>query len=150
MGEAMDLNFWTTEWPLISSAPHLAIGGALAIALVVWALVSWNYRRQINALKAESAARGARLASARKKEAVVSQKRNELEATVQLLNNQMTTITAPDTIAATTQSVAQIARELASSNIELSTVLRQGIDDVEERRAKVTLTSGDNPPGPRL
>ena len=146
----MDLNFWATEWPLMNSAPHLAIGGAIAIALVVWALVSWDYRRQMKVLKAESGARDARLALARERETLVSQKRNELEATVQLLNNQMTTISAPDTIAATTQSVAQIARELASANIALSTVLRQGINDVEERRAQVTLTSGDNPPVPRL
>jgi hypothetical protein len=132
----MDLNFWATEWPLISSAPHLAIGGAIAVALVVWALVSWGYRRQINALRAESGARNARLALAREREAFVSQKRNELEATVQLLNNQTTTNTAADAIAATTQSVTQIARELASANIALSTALRQGIDDVEERRAK--------------
>jgi hypothetical protein len=37
----MDLSFWTHEWQLIGSAPHLAIGGAIVIALAVWALVSW-------------------------------------------------------------------------------------------------------------
>ena len=39
----MDLTFWNEEWPLIRDAPHLAIGGAIAIALAVWALVSSAY-----------------------------------------------------------------------------------------------------------
>ena len=81
----MDLTFWNQEWPLIRDAPHLAIGGAIAIALAVWALVSWSYRRTIARLKAENGAWEARFAFAHAKEAVVSEKRNELEATVQLL-----------------------------------------------------------------
>ena len=52
----MDLTFWTQEWPLIRNAPHLAIGGAIVIALAVWAFVSWAYRRKIAVLKAESGA----------------------------------------------------------------------------------------------
>ena len=60
----MDLTFWTQEWPLIRNAPHLAIGGAIVIALVVWAFVSWAYRRKIAVLKAESGAWGAMFAFA--------------------------------------------------------------------------------------
>jgi hypothetical protein len=116
----MDLTFWTQEWPLISNAPHLAIGSAIVIALAVWALVSWAYRRKINRLKAESGAWEARLYFAHDKEAVVSQKRNELEATVQLLNNQITANAATEEIAATTQRVTMVARELASANSALS------------------------------
>ena len=41
MGLAIDLTFWTEEWPLIRNAPHLAIGDAIVIALAVWAFVSW-------------------------------------------------------------------------------------------------------------
>ena len=84
----MDLTFWNQEWPLIRDAPHLAIGGAIVIALAVWALVSGSYRRKIARLKAENGAWEARFAFAHAKEAVVSEKRNELEATVQLLNKQ--------------------------------------------------------------
>jgi type VI protein secretion system component VasK len=77
----MDLTFWTQEWPLIRNAPHLAIGGAIVIALAVWAFVSWAYRRKIAVLKAESGAWEARFTFAHERETVVSQKRNELEAT---------------------------------------------------------------------
>ena len=49
----MDLTFWTQEWPVIRNAPYLAIGGAIVIALAVWAFVSWAYRRKIAVLKAE-------------------------------------------------------------------------------------------------
>jgi hypothetical protein len=77
----MDLTFWTQEWPSIRDAPHLAIGGAIVIALAVWALVSWAYRRKIAILKAENGAWEGKLAFAHEREAVVSQKRNELEAT---------------------------------------------------------------------
>jgi hypothetical protein len=52
----MDLTFWNQEWPLLRLAPHLAIGGAIAIALAVWALVGWSYRRKIARLKAENGA----------------------------------------------------------------------------------------------
>ena len=86
----MDLTFWNQQWPLIRDAPQLAIGGAIVIALAVWALVSWAYRRKIAVLKAESGAWGARFAFAHERETVVSQKRNELEATVQLLSKQIT------------------------------------------------------------
>jgi hypothetical protein len=47
----MDFTFWTQEWPLIRDAPHLTIGAAIVVALTVWALVSWAYRRKIAALK---------------------------------------------------------------------------------------------------
>jgi hypothetical protein len=116
----MDFSFWTHEWPLISSAPHLAIGGAIVIALAVWGLVSQAYRRKIAVLRAESGAWEARFSFAREKEAVVSQKRNELEATVQLLNNQIAANAATDEIAATTQRITTVARELASANSALS------------------------------
>jgi hypothetical protein len=119
----MDLTFWTQEWPLIRDAPHLAIGGAIVIALAVWALVSWAYRRKIAILKAERGAWEARFAFAHDREAVVSQKRNELEATVQLLNKQITANAATEEIAATTQSVTMLARELASANSALSKAL---------------------------
>jgi hypothetical protein len=121
----MDLTFWTREWPLISNAPHLAIGRAIVIALAVWAFVSSAYRRRIDRLKAESGAWEARLSLAHDREAVASQKRNELEATVQLLNNQITANAATDQIAATTQRVTMVARELASANSALSEALRK-------------------------
>ena len=89
--------------------------GAIVVALTVWALVSWAYRRKIAALKAENGAWEARLIFAHNKEAVVSEKRNELEATVQLLSNQITA-------EATTQEMAG-ARELASANSALSRAL---------------------------
>ena len=119
----MNLTFWTQEWPFISGAPHLAIGGAIVIALAVWALVSWAYRRKIAMLKAESGAWEGRLAFAHEREAVVSQKRNELEATVQLLSNQTTANATAEEIAATTQRVTVVARELASANSALSKAL---------------------------
>ena len=116
----MDLSFWTHEWQLIGSAPHLAIGGAIVIALAVWALVRWAYSRKIAVLRAESGAWEGRFSFAHEKEAVVSQKRNELEATVQLLNNQITANAAAQEIAATTERVTVVARELASANLALS------------------------------
>ena len=119
----MDLTFWTQEWPLIRDAPHLAIGGAIVIALAVWALVSWAYGRKIARLKAENLAWEARFAFAREREAVVSEKRNELEATVQLLNNQTTANATAQEIAATTQRVTLVGRELASANAALSRAL---------------------------
>jgi hypothetical protein len=121
----MDLTFWSQEWPLISNAPHLAIGGAILIALVVWALVSSAYRRRVARFRAESGAWEARFSLAREREAVVSQKRNELEATVQLLNNQITANAAAVETAATTQRVTMIGRELASANSALSEALRK-------------------------
>ena len=75
---------------MIRDAPQLKIGGAIVVARTVWALVSWAYRRKIAALKAENGAWEASLIFAHNKEAVVSEKRNELEATVQLLSNQIT------------------------------------------------------------
>ena len=99
----MDLTFWTQEWPSIRDAPHLAIGGAIVIALAVWVLVSWAYRRKIAILKAENGAWEGKLAFAHEREAVVSQKRNELEATVQLLSNQITANATGQEVAATTQ-----------------------------------------------
>jgi hypothetical protein len=119
----MDLTFWTQEWPLIRDAPHLAIGGAILIALAVWALVSRAYRRKIAKFKAESGAWEARLSFAHDREAIVSQKRNELEATVQLLSNQITANATTQGIAATTQRVTIVARELASANSALSKAL---------------------------
>jgi hypothetical protein len=142
----MDLTFWTQEWPLISGAPHLVIGGAIVIAMAVWALVSWAYRRQMDGLKAESGAWEARLSLAHDREAVVSQKRNELEATVQLLNNQITAKAATDEIAATTQSVTMIARELASANSALSEALIP-VSVADGGRVPLTLSSEDRPPG---
>ena len=121
----MYLTFWTQEWPLIRGAPHLAIGGAIVVALAVWALVSSAYRRRIDRLKAESGAWEARFSLAHDREAVVSQKRNELEATVQLLNNQIPANAAADSIAATTQRVTMVAQELASANSALSEALRR-------------------------
>ena len=105
----MDLTFWP-----------LAIGGAIVIALAVWALVSWAYCRKIATL---TAAWEGRLAFAHEREAVVSQKRNELEATVQLLSNQTTANATAQEIAATTQRVTVVARELASANSALSKAL---------------------------
>lgn len=123
-GVTMNLTFWTQEWPLIRDAPHLAIGGAIVIALAVWALVSWAYRRKIALLKAESGAWEARFVFAHDREAVVSQKkRNELEAAVQLLSNQTTANATTKEIAATTQRVTLLARELASANSALSKAL---------------------------
>ena len=58
----------------------------------------------------------ARLIFAHNKEAVVSEKRNELEATVQLLSNQITAEATTQEMAAMTQRVATVARELASAN----------------------------------
>jgi hypothetical protein len=145
-GNSMDLAFWTQEWPLIRGAPHLVIAGAIAIALAVWALVNWAYHRQIKGLKAQSGAWEARLALAHDREAIVLQKRNELEATVQLLNNQITTNAATDKIAATTQSVTLLARELASANSALSEVLIPAIDPT---RVRLPLTSEDGPPDKR-
>jgi hypothetical protein len=118
----MDLTFWNQEWPLIRDAPHLAIGGAIVIALAVWVLVSGSYRRRIARLKAENGAWEARLAFAHSKEAV-PEKRNELEATVQLLNKQTTANATTQEIAATTQRVTTVARELASANSALSKAL---------------------------
>jgi hypothetical protein len=111
------------EWPLIRDAPHLAIRGAIAIALAVCALVSWSYRRKIARLKAENGAWEARFTFAHAREAVVSEKRNELEATVQLLNKQTTANATTQEIAATTQRVTTVARELASANSALSKAL---------------------------
>ena len=119
----MELSFWTQEWPLIRDAPHLAIGGAIVIALAVWALVSWAYGRTIARLKAENGAWEARLAFARERAAVVSEKRNELEATVQLLNNHTAANATAQEIAATTQRVTLVGRELASANAALSKAL---------------------------
>jgi len=119
----MDLTFWNQEWPLIRDAPHLAIGGAIAIALAIWALVSWAYGRKIARLKAENGAWEGKLAFAHEREAVVSQKRNELEATVQLLSNQAAANATAQEIAATTQRVTVVARELASANSALSKAL---------------------------
>jgi hypothetical protein len=119
----MDLTFWTREWPLISGAPPLVIGGAIVIAMAVWALTSWVYRRQINGLKAENGAWKARLSLAHDREALILQKRNELEATVQLLNNQTAANATTDEIAATRQRVTMLARELAAANSALSEAL---------------------------
>ena len=119
----MDLNFWTEEWPLIREAPHLTIVGAIIVALTVWALVGWAYRRKVALLKAENGAWEARLVFAHNKEAIVSEKRNELEATVQLLGNQITANPNSPEIAAMTQRVATVARELASANSALSKAL---------------------------
>ena len=92
-------------------APHLKIGGAIVVALTVWAFVSWA---------SENGAWEARLIFAHDKEAVVSEKRNELEATVQLLSNQITAEATTQEMAAMTQRVATVARELASANSALS------------------------------
>ena len=119
----MDLTFWSQEWPLIRDAPHLAIGGAIVIALAVWALVSWAYGRKIARLKAENGAWEARFAFAREREAVVLEKRNELEATVQLLSKQITANATTQEVAATTQRVTIVARELASANSALCRAL---------------------------
>ena len=51
------------------------------------------------------------------------QKRNELEATVQLLNKQITANATTQEIAATTRRVMMVARELASANSALSKAL---------------------------
>jgi len=119
----MDLTFWNQEWPLIRDAPHLAIGGAIVIALAVWALVSSASGRKIALLKTENGAWEAKFAFAREKEAVAMEKRNELEATVQLLNKQTAANATAQEIAATTQRVALVARELASANSALSRAL---------------------------
>ena len=74
---------------MLRLAPHLAIGGAIVIALAVWGLVSWANRRKIAKLKAENGAWEAKFSFAHHKEAVVSEKSYELEATVQLLSNQI-------------------------------------------------------------
>ena len=119
----MDLTFWNQEWPLIKAAPHLAIGGAILIALVVWVLVTLVYKRKTALLKAENDSWDARFVFAREKEAVAMEKRNELEATVQLLNKQTAANATAQEIAATTQRVALVARELASANSALSRAL---------------------------
>jgi len=119
----MDLNFSTPEWPLIQGCAPTTIGGAIVVALMVWALVSWSYRRKVAQLKAENGAWEARLVFAHNKEAIVSEKRNELEATVQLLSNQITANPNSPEIAAMTQRVATVARELASANSALSKAL---------------------------
>ena len=119
----MDLSIWTHEWPLIQGCATPTIGGAIVVALTVWALVSWVYRRKIATLKAENGAWEARLVFAHNKETIVSEKRNELEATVQLLSNQITANATAQEIAGMTQRVATVARELASANSALSKAL---------------------------
>ena len=96
---------------------------AIVIALAVWAFVSWAYRRKLAVLKAESGAWEARFAFAHERETVVSQKRNELEATVQLLSKQITASATTQEVAATTQRVTMVARALASANLALSKAL---------------------------
>jgi hypothetical protein len=57
------------------------------------------------------------------KQSFRKKKRNELEAAVQLLSNQTTANATTKEIAATTQRVTLLARELASANSALSKAL---------------------------
>jgi hypothetical protein len=46
-----NLDFLKQEWQLICEAPHIAIGGAIAVCLATWAVVKWHYSGRIVTLK---------------------------------------------------------------------------------------------------
>jgi len=49
----MDYNWFEKEWPVITGAPILVAAAVLSIALLIWFLVNWGYRREIGGLKAQ-------------------------------------------------------------------------------------------------
>jgi hypothetical protein len=56
-------DFWDKEWPVITGAPHIVLGGLFILVVAIFLLVRWAYSREIAGLKAESGALNERLPS---------------------------------------------------------------------------------------
>jgi hypothetical protein len=49
--------FWEKEWPVITAAPHLVIGGAVALVIATVGILQWAFARERAGYKATIAAR---------------------------------------------------------------------------------------------
>jgi hypothetical protein len=45
------LDFWAREWPVITEAPHLVLGGLIAVVAAMWSVTKWHYSGQLASLK---------------------------------------------------------------------------------------------------
>jgi hypothetical protein len=46
-----NFEFWAKEWPVITQAPHFALGGLVAVLVATWSITKWHYSSQLACLK---------------------------------------------------------------------------------------------------
>lgn len=46
-------DFWAKEWPVITQAPHIALGGLVVVVAVIWSVATSRYSDQLASLKVQ-------------------------------------------------------------------------------------------------
>jgi hypothetical protein len=45
------IDFWAEEWRVIAQAPHIALGGLIAVPVATWLITNWHYSGRVASLK---------------------------------------------------------------------------------------------------
>jgi hypothetical protein len=121
------IGFLEKEWPVITGAPILVAAAVLAItctiALLMWILFNFGYRRQIDGLKDQLAAKGEWLGFAQDKAQAAKQRSKELESVMEKLQAQLEAKASINDITATASSAKTMVDQLLSANSALSAYL---------------------------
>src|SRR5436190_13410351 len=112
-------------WPLITTAPRIALGAALVIATCVFLIVRWGYARVIEALKAEIGVLNARLLLAQDNQTA-------LEKVVATLQQTAATAHVPS-------NVVEAIRDVQTANTTLGSTLSESAKLVETVRKRFPL-----------
>jgi hypothetical protein len=118
----LNFDFWDKEWPVITGAPHIVLGGLFILIVAIFLLVRWPYSREIAGLKAESAALNERLRLAHDQQAGLTNQVDTL--TSQLVELRQLAQTSP--FAQLADKASTTAREISTANLALGRTLTPG------------------------
>jgi hypothetical protein len=123
----VNFDFWSQEWPIIVGAPHIALGGAVVIILVMFAIFTWAYRREIASQKAEISALNERLRLADAQQKGFTQYIEKLVAQQRVVNQQIEQKATIPLLAGSTATVTGTIADLAAANSVLGSTLERTI-----------------------
>jgi len=114
---------------VITGAPHIVIGGAIALAIIITIIVRWAYSREIAGLKQEKNVKDAQLGMARDRQETMTAQIDTLKSDVLKLQSEVlalkpsTTSYQFDAISNTSSRVATTVTNLSEANNALGHTL---------------------------
>jgi hypothetical protein len=119
----LNFDFWDKEWPVITGAPHIVIGGALALIAIVFLIVRWGYSREVAGQKAQIATLNERLHLASDEQVAVTRQVTMLTSQVSKLEQQIERKEGLTALANTTAQVHGTIGDLSLANSSLGRTL---------------------------
>jgi len=119
----MGFDFWVAEWPLITAAPHIVIGGAAILAAGILWFVNWLYSQRIANKDSEISALRTQLEAARTDERPVSERIAKLETEFQTFHQQILAGGDARALAGTSASIVSNVLDLSKANNRLTHTL---------------------------